>query len=207
MAKKVKYLVPDAEFSSFDMIGGDLLVYALVEVYEDLTIGRSKVWYFKPRGSKYFTEGARKIHGISYFKALEFPDPKESCISILQWLVPLQDQFQLKTAFYGSWNFDLKWLRACFEECGLTSSLNKAFSHTKEDHFNVLQAAKKKLKHIQEPLNTGKDKKEDKYSLSNVARFYNLEHNHHEALSDALVTAQVLINLEKGIDVWTGELF
>lgn len=208
--KKVKLLSIDAEFSSFDMVGGDLLSLGVVEILEDNTLGRKGEWFFRPRSAMYFTEGARKVHGISYFKAETFPERRESIVSFLKWMAPLMDQFPMKTAYWGSWNFDLRWINYTMTDLEMADSFKKAFCQVKESHFNVLHAAKKKLKHIEAPLgkfNTEKEKEKGKYTLSNVAKFYGIEFDHHNALSDAIATAKIYIKLEENENVWTGELF
>ncbi len=198
-------LAIDCEFSHFDMIGGDLLSLAAVEVIDDKELGREFVAYCKPRGPKYFSEKAQEVHGISYFKAQMFPDPKESMIAFLQWLHPLMGEFPLESIYWGSWNFDLKWIETTMQNNELISSFYKAFKTEKEAHHNALKMARHMLKTM--PIPPGKDGKKGQYKLDNIARFYGLEHTHHDALSDARVTAQAYIKMMAGEKVWTGELF
>lgn len=206
MIKKLRALSIDAEFTSFDMIGGDLISLGVVEILEDLTTGRKQVFYFKPTSTKYFTEKAREVHGISYFKASQFPEAKHSCIELLKWLKPLMDQFPLPVAFWGSWDFDRKWIEVTMQKNNLMESYYKAFNGCEK--INVLKMAKHSLKHVPLPkADTEELSKKGQYKLDNVAKFYNIPHSHHEALSDALATAQIYINIEKGINTYTGELF
>ena len=201
-------LAIDCEFTHFDMIGGDLLSLAAVEVIDDKELGREFHAYCKPRSTKYFSDKAQEVHGISYFKAQTFPEPRESMIAFLQWLYPLKDQFQLETIYWGSWNFDLKWIENTMTQTELVSSFYKAFKTQKESHHNALAMARKKLKLMPMPkAKTEAESKKGQYKLDNVARFYGLEHTHHEALSDARVTAQAYIKMMAGEKVWTGELF
>ena len=208
MNKKVIGISIDDEFTSFDMIGGDLLTLGMVEVYEDLTLGREFYGEFKPRAAKYFSEKAEEVHGISYFKAMTFQDAEKTCMDLMQWLSPLMDQFPLVTLFWGSWNFDLKWIDITMERCGFKSSFLKAFTQTKDSHINVLKLAKQKLKHMPLPKRgTEQDKKKGQYSLANVARFYDMPVNHHNSLWDAKACAEIYCRIMKGENVWTGELF
>lgn len=200
---KIRALSIDAEFTSFDMIGGDMIALGVVEILDDLTLGREAVFYFKPTGTKYFTEQAREIHKISYFKASEFPEPKQSLISFLKWLKPLLPQFPLDVAFWGAWDFDRKWIEMTMQKNDMVSSYNKAFGGC--DKINVLKMAKHSLKNV--PVPKGANTNKGQYKLDNVAKFYDIEHSHHEALSDARANAQIYINIEKGINVFTGELF
>lgn len=208
--KEVKIISIDAEFTSFDMMGGDLISFGAVEILEDYTLGRRASWNLRPRSAKYFTEASREVHGISYFKAETFPERKDSCMSILEWLKPLEAKLPLETAYFGTWNFDLRWLKYTMDECGLGGSFGKAFKQDKEDHFSVLNEAKRKLKHIQDPIGifeSESQKSKGKYKLDNVCRFYNIDLNHHEVLSDALANAEIYCRLMKNENTWTGELF
>lgn len=208
--KKVSLLSIDCEFTSFDMMGGDLLSVAFVEILEDLTLGREWQGYLRPRGTKYFTESAREIHGISYFKAETFPERRKTIIDMLNWLESIYDYLPAGVAYFGSWNFDLKWVEYTMDDVGLRNSFNKAFKINKDDHFNVFKECKNKLKHIQAPrgsFDSEKSKEKGRYKLDNIAKFYGLDHNHHDSLSDARVTAQIYCNLMNNDNTWTGELF
>lgn len=196
-------LAIDCEFTNFDMIGGDLLSLGVVEILNDFTLGRELQVFCRPTNTKYFSDKAQDVHGISYFKAQTFPDPKESMIKLLHFIAPYKDLFPLKTVFWGSWDFDTKWIESTMRKVDLYSSFTKAFRVGKGDNINALNMARQKLKHVQSNDGTTKGQ----YSLSNVAEFYQLEHNHHDALSDARVTAQIYCKMMRGENVWTGELF
>lgn len=198
----------DCEFTHFDMIGGDLLALGAVEILDDFTLGREIQLFCKPTNTKYFSDKAEEVHGISYFKAQTFPDPRESMIKFLQFVHPHMDQFPIQTVFWGYWDFDTKWIEATMEKTDLKGSFSKAFMIGKGKNINALAMARKQLKHVPLPLKGSDDeKRKGQYSLSNVAKFYDLEHNHHDALSDARVTAQIYCKMMKGENVWTGELF
>ena len=170
-----------------------MIALGVVEILEDLTLGREAVFYFRPTGTKYFTEKAREVHGISYFKASQFPTAEHSCVEFLNWLKPLVDQFPLPVAFFGSWDFDRKWIEMTMQKNNMQTSYWKAFGGCEK--INVLKMAKKKLAML------------DKHDLKIVCKHYDIPLDHHEALSDARGCAQVYINLEKNINTWTGELF
>jgi len=206
--KEVIALSIDDEFTSFDMIGGDLITFGAVEIYSDYTLGREFYGECKATNAKYFTEKAEEIHGISYFKAMTFPEPKETMIRFLQWLHPLMDQFQLPIAYHGSWDFDKKWIENTMKDHMLLGSFHKAFYSNKDNDINVLKLARKNLKHLPEPdpSHDKNGKKIAHYGLANIAKFYGLKLEHHNALSDAKVTAQIYCKIMKGENVWTGEL-
>lgn len=198
-------LAIDCEFTHFDMIGGDLLSLGMVEILDDFTLGRELYVECKPTNSKYFSDKAEAVHGISYFKAQMFPDARESMINVLKFLSPLMDSFPLKTVFWGSWDFDTKWVEATMEKTSLRESFRKAMSAEKGANINALSMARRKLKHIPEAI--GDNGKPTTYSLGNVAKFYGVEHDHHNALSDAKATAIIYCKMMKNENTWTGELF
>lgn len=199
-SKEILGLSIDCEFTGFDMMGCDLLSIGAVEIYKDLTLGREFQAYLRPESSKYFTDDSVKVHGISYFKALTFPNRRESLIAFMHWLKPLMNSFKLKTLFWGSWGFDLRWIETTMRKEDLVDSFYKAFDT--ENNINVYSLAKDKLKHID-----SEDGEKGKYKLSNVARYYDIDLNHHEALSDARACAQIYIKLMNNEKTWTGELF
>lgn len=202
--RKLIALAIDDEFTHFDMVGGDLISIGLVEVYEDLSLGREFQGFCKPRSTRYFSEKAQAVHGISYFKAQTFPEARETMIDLIQWLAPLMDQFPLITLYYGSWNFDLKWLETTMERCGLKQSFAKAFDGRKESHINVLKMVRHFLKTI--PDTKDENGKTITHTLGNVADFYGMEKDHHNSIWDARATAQIYGKIKRGEKVWTGEL-
>ena len=44
------------------------------------------------------------------------------------------------------------------------------------------------------------------YKLNTIADYYQLELDHHEALSDAIVCAEIYCNIQKEIGTFTGRL-
>ena len=191
--KKVIALACDGETTSFDKIGGDLIKWAFVEIYDDYTLGRQKDWSLRPYSTKYFTEGAQEIHGITYWQAQSFPRRVDSLISMLNWLTPLKDQFQIPLVYHANANFDFKWLEATFMKEEMQGSFSKVFHADLNE--STLKMARKYLKQYKS------------HKLNICADHYNIELKHHDALSDTLACAKIWCNMKQGIDVFTGELF
>lgn len=191
--KKVIALACDGETTSFDKIGGDLIKWAFVEIYDDLTLGRKKAWSLRPYSTKYFTQGAQDIHGITYWQAQVFPKRCDALISMLNWLTPLKDQFQIPLIYHATGNFDPKWLEATFMKEEMQGSFSKAFHM--DINISTLKLARKYLKQYKS------------HKLNICADHYKIELEHHEVLSDAVACAKIYCNIEKRIDVFTGELF
>ena len=203
---KVIAIACDTEFTSFDKIGGDLLSVGLVEVLDDYTLGRSKVFYSRPRSTKYFTEAAQKVHGFSYFKASTFPEPKDAAIEILNWLAPLKDYFPLTFINHGNGKLDFKWLEQFMTNNSFQSSFWKAFNE--DDVENTIALAKTHFTDIKESteINPINGKPYGLHTLRNVADHCGLELDHHEALSDAIVCAQIYCRIKLGVGTFTGRL-
>lgn len=191
--KKVIAVVGDTEFTSFDRLGGDILATGLVEVLEDYTLGREAEFFSAPTSSKYFTEGAQKIHGISYFKAQTFPSRRESCVRMLHWLKPLMGSFPLPFVYHGTGGLDYKWLLTHFGKEELQASWSKAFPESLVE--SSLKLARDNLKQLQS------------HKLKELAKFYEINlDDHHSALPDARATALIYCKLKKGEKVFTGQL-
>ena len=200
-------LAIDAEFTSFDMVGGDMIDFGVTEVWlKDGVYIKGRKWqgYLKPSGEKYFTEGAREVHGISYFKALSFPEPKDTIISLLVFLKPLIEHFPMAVIYYGSWNFDLKWLQETCRKVDLLPSFWKAFKHDKDEHIHLMNIVKDKIRNM--PKAPGETGQKGRWKLDNVARHYEIKFKHHTAGDDADTTAEIYCNIMNGIKTWTGEL-
>ena len=183
----------DIECTSFDKVGGDILSVGLVEILEDLTLGREAEFFSRPESSKYFTEGAQKIHGISYFKAQSFPPRRESCISILHWLKPLIESFPLPFVYHGNGGFDHSWLKWHFAKEDLELSWSKAFPSSLVE--STLKMARENLKQL------------ENHKLDTLSEFYGIPTDqHHSALPDARACARIYCNLKQGKNTWSGKL-
>lgn len=198
-------IAADGEFTCWDAIGGDIIAFGMVEILSDYTLGRELLIYSRPRSEKYYSAEAQEVHKISFWKAQTFPEPREGCIKILHWLAPHLDKFPLDFVYHGLGGLDWRWLTAHFRKEDLEPSILKAFEQKPE---STILMARKALKHIPESkvINPHTGKYYTKFSLRNVSDFYEIEFDHHDALSDARASAQIYCNIKKGVNTWTGEL-
>lgn len=193
MNKKVIAVAADVECTGFDKVGGDVLSTGLVEILEDFTLGREAEFFSRPTSSKHFTEKAQEIHGISYFRAMEFPTRRESCVSMLHWLKPLITTFPLPFVYHGTGKFDHSWLKWHFTKEELDQSWAKAFPEAMVE--STLTMARAHLKQLQD------------HKLKTLSEFYGIStEKHHSALPDARACAQIYCNIKKGESIWTGKL-
>ena len=193
--KKVKALSIDAEFTSWDMRGGDMIALGAVEILEDYSLGRELILYFRPEGHTYYTEKAREIHGISLWKSATFPKAADGLVELTGWAENIEWEGEVRLVWFGTWAFDPKWVRMTFEKQDMKQGWFKLFPNHVDE--NVLKLAKAKLKHIEFK----------NWKLPTIAKHWSIKIDHHEALSDARATAIIWCNLKQNIDTWTGELF
>lgn len=191
--KKVIAIACDGEFTSFDKMGGDLITWAMVEILEDFTLGRSQLWELRAESSKYWSEGAEKVHGISFWRASNFPERRKQIISIMKWLKPVIPQFRLPLVFHGNAKLDPDWLRMTFFKENLEESYHRAFDH--EASISTLKLARENLKQI------------PNHKLNTICEHYGIELDHHEALSDAIACAKIYCCIMKEEKTFTGRLF
>jgi DNA polymerase III epsilon subunit-like protein len=190
--KRVIAIAADCEFTCFDKVGGDILSTGLVEILEDFTLGREAEFFSRPESSKYFSPGAQEKHGISLFKAMTFPERRQSCLGILHWLKPILPMFPLKFVYHGNGGLDHKWLQMHFDKEEMKPSFLKAFPDSLVE--STLTMAREKLKQLPD------------HKLPTVAGHYGIEFQHHSALSDARAAALVYCSIMKGENIWTGKL-
>lgn len=207
---KVVAIANDVECSDlYDVIGGDLLEMSFVEILstpEGLKKGRKTCIRSRAHNPKYFNDQSQKIHGISYWKAMEFQSKEDSVEEFIEWIEPIKDQGPFEMVYHGNGNFDHRWLRAHFMKVGKEDIFRNLMPQ--ERTVSTLQLSRKFLKHIQDykiwcPV---KKKHHGLYALPNVARHYGIPLEHHRSLSDAEACAQIYINVKEKRDIYTGEL-
>ena len=186
---KVIAIAADVETTGFDVLGSDLIVCAMVEILEGYTIGRGAVWYHRPQSTKYFTRESQAIHGISYWKAQEFPYPAVSCRETLDWIGDLSD---LPLVSHSLGGFDHRWIDGHFSKHEMGIKLRRIFP--KDKVISTVKLSRDNLAHI------------PNHKLDTVAKYYDIPLNHHEALSDAMACAQIYCNIKLNINTWTGAL-
>lgn len=179
----------DGEFTSFDKIGGDLIKWAMIEILEDFTLGREKEWSLKAYSTKHFTEGAQKVHGISYWQASQFPERLEVLREIWTWTKEISPD-PIPLVYHGTGNLDPAWLRHTFMKEDLEPHFWTLFGQETE---STLSLARKNLKAL------------PNHKLNTVADHYGIELDHHDALSDARACALIYCNIKKGLKTFTGE--
>lgn len=193
MSLKPIAIACDVETTGFDREGCDVLSMAFVEILEDYTLGREIQCFSKPYSTKYYSAKAQEKHKISYWKAMEFPEPKEGCLKVLNWLKPHMDLFPFQFINHANGKFDHKWIESHFRKQDLHWSIYKAFS---ED--NVVSTIRLARDHIMGLTN---------YKLETIAKHLGIPLIAHNALSDARACALTYCHIMKMKKAGSGELF
>lgn len=205
--KKIISIATDIECSTlFSKIGGDLLEMSFVEILEGYEIGRSICINSRATSDLYFNEESEEIHGISFWKAMEFQPRADSIEEFQEWIGPLGTAGPLPLIYHANGNFDHKWL--------VTHFMKEAQEHYFRNLFpsdmtiSTLALSRKNIKHIKNHKIWNKIKKKyyGPYALPNVCAHYKQPLEHHKSLSDAMASAVIYCNIMKKIDTWTGEL-
>ena len=187
--KKVIALGCDGEFTGFDKMGSDLIKWAFVEILEDFTLGREMDWELRAYSTKYFTKGAEDVHGISYWRASQFPERIDSLREIYSWAKELPTMTPL--VFHGNGNLDPDWLRLTFLKEEIESHFFELFGR---DHISTLKLSRKHLLNL------------PNHKLNTICDHYGIELDHHDSLSDARAAAQIYCRIMEGLGTFTGVL-
>lgn len=185
MSDVIAYAI-DGEFTSFDKLGGDLIKWAMVEILSDYTLGDEREWSLKAYSTKYFTAGAQDVHGISYWKASQFPERIECLREIYRWT---KKRGVTPLVYHGNGNLDPAWLKGTFMKEGIEPRFYELFG---EETASTLKLSRVYLKHL------------ENHKLDTIAKYYKLDLDHHDALSDARACGQIYCNIMKGIGTYTG---
>lgn len=182
----------DIESTGFNPHKNDIIQLAAVEILDDLTIGRTFETKLRPVRPQYWTEGAEKIHKITKFEAMRFPERREGIMEFMKWLLPLKPMFQLGFVYHGKNNFDYNFVKAAFVGEILHDSFFKAFSD--EMVYSTCDLSAEWLKLENNKLNT-------------VCKALKIDLNHHEALSDAIACAKIWCALKGREAAYKADLF
>lgn len=205
---KVIAIACDIECSTlYDKIGGDLLSMAFVEILEGYTLGREICRKSRATNPIYFNDESTRVHGFSYWKAVEFPKRIDSIIDVLKWLKPLKELAPFPFIYHANAKFDWRWLEAHFRKENAHNHFYKIFPEDMVE--STLKMSRDNIKHIKKStkINPISGKLYTDFSLRNVSDHYDIRLMHHEALSDARACAHIWCNIKQSQDTWSGRLF
>lgn len=170
----VKYAFIDVETTGFDSIRNQVLTLACYVTDIDYNILGEHYGEFRPDGKKeiVWSNDAEKVHGIHYQTALGFPSILESAdmfITFLQGFGPL---------IFVAHNmaYDRRMLKGTFSRVDRHFSLYSSFT----EHQDTIKLIK------ESGLVSSKSK-----SLGLICKELGIEHDHHDARSDAKVLIEI----------------
>lgn len=143
--------------------------------------------FCRPGKNDYWSEGAEEHHGIPYHKAIKFQEPRKMLIKFLHFLLPFksEDNSPIKFVCHAKNKFDLKFTKELFIKEGLITSFDKVFN---DDHYESTIDLAEKYKSVTGLKNN---------KLDTLTSYFEINHNHHEGLSDALACFQIYKNFKK----------
>jgi len=146
----------------------------------------------RPYDFKHWSVGAEKIHKITMSEAKAAQHPRKMLINFMKFLKPYKAENNDPILFidHSKNRFDYKFIKHLFMKEELLQSFWRVF---KEDHHKSTVDLIKKYQHI---LGLPDAK------LSTAADYFNIELDHHNALSDAIACIklfQILENYKIGI--------
>jgi len=180
----------DCEFTNFDKYKGDMIALGLVEIFDDYTLGRENVFYLRPESSRFWSDGAEKVHKISYFRASVFPERGETLDAITEWLKGCESDGPIGAVYHGNGNLDPNWLKVTYEKESREYELYSYLSVNNSE--STLKLSREYLKNL------------DSHKLDEVAKYYDIELKHHDPLSDARACAIIYCNIMQNKGTWTG---
>lgn len=204
---KVIAVATDIECTTlYDKLGGDVIDKSFVEILSDYTFGRKICIKSRPSSDLYYSDKSTNIHGISYWRAMEFQERCDAVDEAMDFLRPLVELGPLPLVYHANANFDHSWLSYHFMKEGHDDFFRTMFPA--EITESTLKMARKYLKHIEDHKiwDRIKGKYYGPYSLPNVAAHYGETVDHHKSMSDALNAGKIWCNIKQKIDIYTGEL-
>jgi DNA polymerase III alpha subunit (gram-positive type) len=168
------YCFIDTETTGFDPLRNQVLTLACYVTDESYNILGEHYGEFRPDGKReiVWSEGAEKVHGVSWQQSQAFKDAKEAGEDLLNFL----EAFPSLTFIAHNMPFDRRMLRG-------TLSRN-------DQHFRFYKCFPRFMDTIPLVKATGLTSSKSK-SLGAICSELCIEHNHHDARSDAKVLIEI----------------
>lgn len=168
------YAFIDTETTGFDSMRNQVLTLACYVTDLDYNITGEFFTGFKPEGKKdlVWSMDAEKVHKIAYEDALFFPEIRDACDSFIKFLADYQSLiFVAHNASY-----DRRMMKGTFSRYDRHFDLYAKFC-AYEDTLKMVKGS---------GLVSSKSK-----SLGAICKELGIEHNHHDARSDAKVLIEI----------------
>lgn len=165
----------DVETTGFDPFSNSIITTGLIINKKSYLIKS------RPESKEKWGDAAEKIHGISYETAMSFPSQTHACEELLS-LIPSDSKFIChSTKRLGSF-FDWTMFTGMMFKQDLLFEWRSRFMNKLDSRMNLASTLIMARESTLQLPN---------YKLNTVAKYYDLEHDHHDALSDAKVTDEI----------------
>lgn len=185
------YIAVDIETTGFNQSKNDIIQLAAVLMDNDFNIIKEFNEFMKPVYPQYWSVKAEKIHRISIEKAMQFQDRRLALIKLMHLVKEYIDLFPLAFIYHGKGGFDYRFLKDKFISEGLVSKFEMMFNSDQVE--STVEMASKYLF-------------SEDYKLSTLCKKFNIELNHHDALSDARACALIYRELSLNGCFYRGDL-
>lgn len=172
--------VIDLETTGFNAIKNDAITLGLLVLNDELKEIDSIYLKFKPTFYKWMdnTNIASDVHGFTLSDLVLFPERRDSLVTLLNFLAKYKtpDNKQLKLFYHAKNSFDYLFLEWLFRKEELHFSLWKVFNH--QNSHSTIDICEK-LKY-------------EENSLKKWGKRLKIVFDHHNALADARVCAEII---------------
>jgi len=173
----MKAFVCDLESSGLDFFRNEILSLSCSYVEDEKELGSIEVT-FRPE-SKFWDDGAEKVHGISKFAAARFDDRKESSKKFLDFIKSFPRSPMVCHALKMRGLFDAIFLEAHYELMDQRFELYKSFSRYESTLMMMKELHKNGVFQL------------EKFSLDYLCNQFSIPLVHHDAKSDRLACQQL----------------
>lgn len=168
------YAFIDTETTGFDSIRNQVITLSCYVTTKDYELLGEHHGKFRPEGKReiVWSNEAEKVHGISYDEALSFPSIPEGIDAYLEFL----RQFPSLIFVAHNTAYDRRMLKGTFSRY--------------DRHFDLYGAFREYQDTLKMVKNSGLVSSKSK-SLGVICKELGIDHDHHDARSDALVLIEI----------------
>ncbi len=168
------YCFLDVETTGFDSLRNQVLTLACYVCDSSHAILGEYYGEFRPEGARdiVWSEGAEKVHGISWHQAQSFPCIRDASEAFLSFI----EQYPSMSFIAHNVAYDRRMLRGTLSRHDLHFRMYEAFP----EYIDTVKLLK------ESGLVSGKS-----FSLGTVCKQLGIDHSHHDARSDARVLIEI----------------
>ena len=165
----------DTETTGFDAYRNQVITLSSFVTDQDYNIITEFHGRFRPDGRKdiVWSDGAEKIHKITWEEAMEFPTLKDESERYIEWLRSIEDDLDFVA---HNMAYDRRMIKGTL----FRHDLHFPWQNKHRHYTDTIKLLK------ESSLDVGKSK-----SLGEVCKVLGIEHDHHDAKSDAFVLIKI----------------